>query len=145
MVSVALIDDHAGLLRELKAIISEQEGYRVVDTGAAASAIPRIAKEWSPDLMIIDLSMPGDVFAAIAEARVLSPGTRLMVFTAYAEIELARRALTAGADAFVVKGLFGQDFFEAIAACLAGRRFVSQPLRARLEAGDANQKPLSPE
>ena len=145
MVSVALIDDHSGLLRELTAIISDQAGYSVVDTGNAAGAIPRIATEWAPDLMIVDLSMPGDVFAAMAEARRLSPRTRLMVFTAYADIELARRAFDAGADAFVIKGLLGQDFFDAMAACLSGRKFVSEPFRAKLETGEAHQKHPPPE
>lgn len=145
MVSIALVDDHAGLLRELTAIISDQAGYSVVDTGNAAGAIPRIATEWAPDLMIVDLSMPGDVFAAMTEARQLSPQTRLMVFTAYADIELARRAFAAGADAFVIKGLFGQDFFEAIAACLSGRKFVSEPFRAKLEIGEAHQNLQPPE
>lgn len=145
VISVALIDDHDVLLRELAAIVSGKAGYRVADTGGAADCIPRIAAESAPDLMVIDLSMPGDVFAGIAEARAISPQTRIMVFTAYADVELALRAFEAGADAFVIKGMPGLDFFDAISACLSGQKYVSEPFRAKFEAGTANRSSEAPE
>ena len=92
----------------------------------------------TPEVMILDLSMPGDVFAAIDVMTEASPTLKLVVFTAFANVDLAIRALDAGAHAFVLKGRPYEDLFEAIEAARRGELYVSPGFAPQLVAGYRN-------
>jgi two-component system nitrate/nitrite response regulator NarL len=89
--------------------------------------------------MTLDLSMPGDVFAAIREIAEISPGTKVIIFTAYADVDLALQALDAGAHAFVLKGRPSDDLFAAIETVRKGGLFVSPDFSPKLIAGFRNR------
>lgn len=131
---IALVDDHPTLLRGVKALLTEDGRYEVVGTGATADAIVELAERLKPDILIVDLSMPGDVFAAI-ETATRSNSSRLLVFTAYGDVDLAMKALDAGAQGLVLKGSPSEDLGEAIEAVLKGELFVSPDLSKKLMAG----------
>jgi DNA-binding NarL/FixJ family response regulator len=89
----------------------------------------------SPDVMILDLSMPGDAFSAIDKLSRVAPSLKLVVFTAFANVDLALRALELGAHAFVLKGRPAEDLYEAIEAVQRGALFVSPEFSERLAEG----------
>jgi DNA-binding NarL/FixJ family response regulator len=136
---LALVDDHPTLLSGLAAIFAADPAFEVVATGGSAAEAVAIVRQRAPDLMIVDLSMPGDVFAAIAEMARLSPRLKLVVFTAFANVELALRALDAGAHAFVLKGRPTDDLFDAIKAALRGELYASPEFSRRLFNGLRNR------
>jgi DNA-binding NarL/FixJ family response regulator len=132
--TIVLVDDHPTLLRGVQALLTEDGRYEVVGTGATAEAVVELAERLKPDILIVDLSMPGDVFAAI-ETATRSDSSRLLVFTAYGDVDLAMKALDAGAQGLVLKGSPSEDLGEAIEAVLKGDLFVPADFSKKLMAG----------
>ena len=122
---LALVDDHPTLLDGLAGIFASDPSFSLVATGGSAGEAVAIVRQHRPDLIIVDLSMPGDVFAAIAEMAQLDPHLKLVVFTAFSNVELALRTMDAGAHAFVMKGGAADDLFNAIDAVRRGEIYVS--------------------
>ena len=133
-VRIALVDDHPTLLRGVMALLDDDPRYAVVATGASADEVLAIARQHKPDIIIVDLSMPGDVIAAI-EAVATSGTAKVVVFTAYGDVDLAMRALDAGAQGFVLKGRPSEDLSEAIEGALKGELFVSPDFSKKLMVG----------
>jgi len=136
---LVLVDDHPTLLAGLATIFAADARFEIVGTGASATEALELAKARAPDVMIVDLSMPGEVFAAIDEISRDNPMLKLVVFTAFANVDLALRALDAGAHAFVLKGRPADDLFDAITAVRRGELFVSPEFSQRLVAGFRNR------
>src|SRR5687767_4045210 len=101
---IAFVDDHPTLLRGMASLFASDDRYTIVGTGSSADDAVDIAVEQSPDVLIVDLSMPGDIFAAVASIAEQAPQTKILVFTAYADVDKALRIIDAGAHAFVLKG-----------------------------------------
>jgi two-component system, NarL family, nitrate/nitrite response regulator NarL len=136
---IAFVDDHPTLLHGIAALFSGDARYEIVGTESSAQGAMALAAETRPDIMTLDLSMPGDVFAAIRSIAEQSPTTKLIIFTAYADVDLALQALDAGAHAFVLKGRPSDDLFAAIEAVRKGGLFVSPDFAPKLVAGFRNQ------
>lgn len=133
-IRLAFVDDHPTLLTGLAAIFAADSRYAIVGTGASADAALEIATSHQPDVMILDLSMPGDVFGTI-DKLARSSSLKLIIFTAFANVELAVKALEAGAHAFVLKGRPAEDLYHAIDTVLDGGSFVSPEFAQRLTDG----------
>lgn len=138
-IRLALVDDHPKLLAGLAAILAADGRYEIVATGGTAGEAVAIASEAKPDVMIIDLSMPGDIFAAIEAMALEAPALKLVVFTAFANVELALRAHDAGAQAFVLKGRPTNDLFDALDAVGRGELYASPEFSPRLREGFRNR------
>ena len=136
---LVLVDDHPTLLAGLAAIFAADERYEIVGTGANATEALNLARDKQPDVMLLDLSMPGEVFGAIEEISREIPTLKLVIFTAFANVELALKALDAGAHAFVLKGRPADDLFDAIKAVQRGDLFVSSEFSQQLVAGFRNR------
>ena len=138
-VTLAFVDDHPTLLKGLATIFAADARYEIVGTGASAEDAISIAHSRRPEVMVVDLSMPGDVFAAIDSFTREVPTMKLVVFTAFASVDLALRALDAGAQGFVLKGRPAEDLYDAIAAVSRGELFVSPDFSQRVMAGFRNR------
>jgi two-component system nitrate/nitrite response regulator NarL len=138
---IAIVDDHPTLLAGMAAIFAGKDEYEIVGTGTSADDALAIAGANSPEVMIVDLSMPGDVFGAIAEVTARVPPVHVVVFTAFANVDMALRAVDAGAEAFVLKGRPSDDLFSAIQAVKTGERFVSPDFSPRLGSGLRHRSP----
>ena len=109
----------------------------VADGGEALAA----AKRLSPDLAILDISMP--VLNGIEVARHLrrtSEYTALVFLTACTDVDVFDEAVATGAAAYVLKSRLGTDLMPAIELALAGLRFVSPELLDVCEDGHASAK-----
>lgn len=124
-IRIAFADDHPTLLKGMEAIFSDDDKFEIVATGGSADAAVRLAKEMKPDMLVIDLSMPGDVYGAMQKIARDNEHVRIIVFTAYANVGFAVKAFEAGARGFVLKGRPASDLYDAIAAVRAGELFVS--------------------
>ena len=138
-IRIAFVDDHPTLLRGIESLFAEDEHFEIVGKGVTASDAVDLALTRSPEFLVLDLSMPGDVFAAIAEITGKVVGIRLIIFTAFANVDLALKALDAGAHAFLLKGQPSEELFEAIAAVQAGELFVSPSFAPKLMSGFRNR------
>jgi len=139
VIRIAFVDDHPTLLHGIAALFSGDPRYQIVGTEASALGAVALATSTHPDIMTLDLSMPGDVFSAIRSIATQTPGCKLIIFTAYADVDLALQALDAGAHAFVLKGRPSDDLFDAIDTVSKGGLFVSPDFSPKLIAGFRNQ------
>lgn len=139
---VVIAEDEAIIRLDLREILEEQ-GYDVVGEAGRGDDAIDLARSLRPDLVILDVKMPG--LDGISAARVIS-GERLaavLVLTAFSQRELVEEARTAGALAYLVKPFQEKDLVPAIEVALARHaemvaleRTVSD-LAARLEARKA--------
>ena len=80
MVSIALVDDHPLMIEGIITLFSRAHGLEITSTGSSASDIIDISSRFRPDVIIVDLSMPGDVYGAIATSITVSPNTKIVAF-----------------------------------------------------------------
>jgi len=124
-VTIAVVDDHPVLLDGLAAILAGRTGFKLVGRGVRADDALALAERVRPDLLIIDLSLPGNPFEAIQKVREISSGTKVIVFTASTNVDHAVRALESGAWGYIVKGSSANELFEAIDSVLKGHTFIT--------------------
>ena len=99
-----LAEDHTILREGLRAILASQEDLQVVGEATDGREAVRCAMNSSPDLVLIDLSMPRmHGMEAVAEIKRALPATRVLVLTVHKTEEYVRAALHAGADGYVLK------------------------------------------
>jgi two-component system nitrate/nitrite response regulator NarL len=137
--SIAFVDDHPTLLAGIASLFADDRRYSIAGTASSADGAVELAASGRPDIMTLDLSMPGDVFSAIRSIAECSPSTRMVIFTAYADVDMALRALDAGAHAFVLKGRPSEDLFAAIETVKNGGLFVSPDFSPMLIGGFRNR------
>lgn len=131
-ISIAFVDDHPALLEGLTAIFSRRDNYTVVGTGANAQDIVAVAERERPDVLVVDLNIPGDSFAAISRVGEISPSTKKIAFTACVGIECAVRALEAGVNGYVLKGSTSAELTDAIQMVLAGDTFITPSFASKV-------------
>lgn len=131
-ISVALIDDHPLLLAGVTGVFRSASEFDVVATGSTADHAVEIAGRLSPGLMLVDLSMPGDVFSAIAMICAKPAPIKVIAFTGSANIEHAVRVLDAGASGYVLKGCTGDELLHAVRVVIGGETFISQGFASKV-------------
>lgn len=136
---IAFIDDHPTLLAGMVAIFSTEPDYEIVGTGVSADDAVLLAETAAPDVLIADMSMPGDVFAAIANVTRRTPPVQVIVFTAYANVDTALQAVDAGAQGFVLKGRPTTDLLTAIQTVRSDEIYVSPDFAPKLMGGFRNR------
>jgi DNA-binding NarL/FixJ family response regulator len=97
-----------------------------VAQGKCAKDALDISLKHKPDVIVVDLNMPGDVFNAMAEIVRASPTMKIIAFTAVAEIDTAVKTLRAGASGYVLKGSTEEELRDGINAVLQGETFVTR-------------------
>lgn len=126
VVRIAFVDDHPVLLKGMSALFAYEPGYEIVAQGVSADDALEIARRHRPDVLFMDLSMPGNVFAAIGELSQTLPETHVVVFTAFSSFDSVLKALEAGATGFVLKGGRCEEVLEAVEAVMRGELFITK-------------------
>ena len=111
-ISLAFVDDHPVLLEGIINVFKARPEFKVVATGVSAPDAMKIAATYRPDMIVIDLNMPGDAFDAIAQIKALH--IKVVAFTASVDVDAAIRALEAGASGYVVKGVTAHELVTGI-------------------------------
>ncbi|MBI2839987.1 MAG: response regulator transcription factor [Acidobacteria bacterium] len=142
-IGIVIADDHALVREGLRAVIGRQSDMHVVGVAGSGDEAVQECREKRPDVLLVDVSMPGmsghDVAAAVKS---ISAATRIVVLTIHDEEEDIYRALRAGADGYVVKSAPTDELLAAIRTVHAGKRFIS-PLAAASLAGRITSDSLS--
>ena len=134
-ISVAVIDDHPLMVEAISDLLQRARGFTVAGVGTSASDLVEICERNKPHVAIVDLHMPGDVYAALANAIKMSPSTKMVAFTAATGVDFAIRALDAGASGYVLKGSSPKELIFAIASVLSGETYITQSFASRVIAG----------
>ena len=132
-IRILIADDHPVVRQGLATLFGSQEDFELVAEAANGQEAIDKAHEVSPDVIIIDLKMPGkDGLIAIREISRDCPGTRLIVLAGYAEDEQVAAAITSGADGFLLKDADPGQLIEAIRAVYRGSNVLHPGMARRL-------------
>ena len=137
-VSIGVVDDHPLMIEGILGLLSRAQGLEILSTGSTAKDIIDISARFHPDVIIVDLSMAGDVYEAIATSIKLSPTTKIVAFTAATGVDSAIRALDAGANGYVLKGSSAKELLQAIEAVRHGETYITQSFASQVIAGLRN-------
>ena len=139
---VLLVDDHDLFRTGLRSLLEDQ-GLQVVGEAENGSAALRLASELAPDVIIMDLKMPG--LTGVETTRQISgmaPLTRVVVLTISADDEDVMNAVMAGACGYLLKDSSIDQLIAGIRAAAAGESLISPQIAAkllqRLRAGSAD-------
>jgi len=121
--TILLADDHSLFRQGLAALLREQEDWQVVaEAGSGEDAI-RLAAEWKPRFAVIDVEMPGiGGIEAARRIREVSPQTRIVALSMYADAYYQDRMRDAGASAYVLKNEAIDQLVAAVKAVLRGEQ-----------------------
>ena len=120
--TIVVVDDAADVRLLMKTRLRVSGMFRVVGEGADGAQAVELARDLRPDLMLLDVSMPGvDGLEALPEVRRASPDTRVVLFSGFEEAGLADRARELGAAAFIEKSTPVDHLVERLLG-LVGRR-----------------------
>ncbi len=136
--TVVLADDHNVIRAGLRAMLEAEPDLRVIGDADDAAAAARLVEDRRPDVLVLDLQMPGaDPRADIPRLRESVPGTAIVVLTMQSDPRTARDLLRAGTAAFVLKQAAERNLAEAIRTAAAGGSYIDPRLGgelAKLEA-----------
>lgn len=109
-VRVLIVDDQEPFRSAARLVVSLAEGFEVAGEADSGEAGVRLAGEVSPDLVLMDINLPGiDGLEATRRIIASHPGVRVIVMSTYEAGEYEKRALEAGAAAFMPKSDFDPD------------------------------------
>jgi DNA-binding NarL/FixJ family response regulator len=133
VIRILVADDHALLREGVAALIATQPDLQLVAEAASGAEALEQFRITRPDVTLMDLQMPDmSGIDAIIAIRSEWPAARIIVLTTYAGDVLAQRALKAGAQAYVLKGLVSKDLPETIRAVHLGLKRIQADVATQL-------------
>ncbi len=126
MIRILLVDDHDLMREGVKALLEREPEFQVVgECGDGQDAI-RTALRLKPDVVLMDISLPGGLGGLEAATTILSdnPGIKLIVLTQYEDREYIRRAIRIGAHGYLLKRSVSGQLKDAILAVQKGQRYL---------------------
>jgi two-component system, NarL family, response regulator NreC len=137
--TIVLADDHAVVRAGLRMLLERDGTMEVVAEAADGDAALRYVRGHKPDVLVLDLNMPGkDSLEAIPEMLEASPATHIVILTMQPDPAFARAALSAGAVGYVLKEAAHEELLRAIEAGREGRTYVDPSVGARLASAPAH-------
>lgn len=128
-----LADDHPVVRGGLRALLSTIEGIEVVGEAADGEAAVRETQLLHPDVVLMDLRMPGtDGVEAIRRIRLAAPETAVLVLTMYDDDATVLTAMRAGARGYLLKGAEQEEIVGAIRAVVGGQAIFGPGIAARV-------------
>jgi DNA-binding NarL/FixJ family response regulator len=128
-IRVLIADDHRIVCEGLTALLSQQQDMEVVATVTDGREALAAARTLAPDVVIMDVSMPGmNGIEAAERLRAERPGTRIIMLSMHDTVEHVYRALAAGAEGYIMKESAGREVVAAVRSVMAGKRFLSRRL-----------------
>ena len=124
--TILLVDDHAVVREGYRAVLQKQPGLKVIAEASDGVEAYRRFKEARPDLVIMDLAMPGiGGIEAIRRIRQWDRSAKLLVFTMHQNAAFAVQAIRAGARGYVTKTSPPETLVQAVMDVLAGKIAIS--------------------
>lgn len=131
--TVLLVDDHAVVRQGLVSILTMTDDFTLVGEAADGVHAIELAREHQPDLIVLDLLMPGmDAAATIRSLRSLSPNSRIAVLTSSDDDNLAFSAIEAGAHSFLLKSMSGDALLDTLRRLAEGEAVIHPDVAHRI-------------
>ena len=151
MITVIVVDDHAVVRQGLAGLIEAAEDMTVLATGTDGEAAVALARQYLPDVVLMDLQMPGTggVAATLAITEGV-PGVQVLVLTSFSDTDRILAALDAGAVGYLLKDAEPEDLLDGVRAVSRGEspihpRAARQLLLARASGSTVELSPRETE
>ncbi len=134
-IRILVVDDHTLFRRGLTALLSRDAQFQVVGDAADAGEAQRRAREWQPDLILLDNHLPGvNGVDAIPALREVAPAARILMLTVSEDEDDLAAALRNGASGYLLKTMEGDALSAAIRGAMRGESVVAQEMTGKLVA-----------
>lgn len=141
-VRIVLADDHAVMRSGLRMLLEAEPGFEVVAEAGDAQSAVRYVRGHKPDVLILDLNMPGGSgLDVIPELTTEFPNTRIVVLTMQRDPAFARQALSSGATGYVLKSAADSELVLAVRLAADGDTYLNPQLGAKLAAQPVEARP----
>jgi DNA-binding NarL/FixJ family response regulator len=145
-ISLVIADDHPLILAGIATLIESEPGFELLGQAVNAAEAIEQYERLLPDVMLVDLNMPGSGLEAIVQVRKKHAEAKIVILTTYEGDENVHRALHAGASAYLLK----QAGFEEIVHCVRqvanNRRYLppqlAELLAQRIHASELSRREL---
>jgi len=139
-IDVIIADDHSVVRDGIRTVLERTEGeFRVVGETADVPSTIREVRELKPDLLTLDLTMPGgSSLGALPACFIAHPTLAVAILTMREDPEYARQALRAGARSYVLKEADPPELLQAFRIAVAGGNYLHPRLGALMATGEEN-------
>lgn len=135
--TLLLVDDQSMMLDGLEALLGTMPNLNLVGRSTNGQAAVKAAGELKPDLVIMDVNMPGmDGIEATRHLLKASPESRVLILSMYGHKEFVLEVMEAGAFGYLLKNAGKEELRAAIADILEGRKHLAPELRRIIDRGD---------
>jgi NarL family two-component system response regulator LiaR len=132
-ISVLLVDDHRVVRQGLRDFLELQDGIEVIGEAASGEEGVKAAQELLPDVVLMDLVMPGiDGVETTRRVKTVSPSSRIIVLTSFADDDKVFPAIKAGAISYLLKDVQPEELARAIRAAQRGEAVLHSEVAAKL-------------
>lgn len=131
-IRIGVVDDHPLFREGVARSLQEIGGFEVVGEGSSGDEALHITAHQRPDILLMDISMPGGGLAALASIRDRYPDQKIVMLTVSESGDDVSRALQKGAKGYVLKGVGSRVLADILRQVADGRSYVSPDLSARL-------------
>ncbi len=127
-VRILIADDHTLFRQGLKQVLELEKDFEVVAEVGSGDEALQAAQELKPDVIVLDVSMPGGGLETCAKIKQVMPGVGVVILTMHEDQEYLMRALKVGAHSYLVKDVDSANLAEAIRAAKEGRPYLHPKL-----------------
>ena len=131
-IRLGVVDDHSLFRDGVRKALSLEDDLKVIGEGASADDAIALCDELRPDVMIIDLKMPGGGIKAVTEIHRRHAEVGLIVVTVQDDNESVSASLVAGARGYILKGCKAHELLDAVRVVAAGGTYVTPGLASGL-------------
>ncbi len=131
-IRVGIVDDHPLYREGIAAVLHHAQDFGIVAEGDTADCALRMARENAPDLLLLDLHLPGGGISAATRIACDKPQVKVVIITVSEDERDLANALGANVWGYIVKGISGADLVRALRDISGGARYVSPTLAARV-------------
>jgi len=132
--TILIVDDHPVVRTGLTAVLSAQNGIRILGAASNGRQAVKLARRLRPQVILMDLVMPVmDGCEATRQILAVSPKTKIVILSAHGTWSRIREALVAGACGFMLKQSASKELFSAIRQVMRGEQYFCSALGHQLE------------
>jgi DNA-binding NarL/FixJ family response regulator len=129
---IVIVDDHALFRDGLATILDVEDDLEVVGQGGSAEEAIQLTKDLTPDIILLDLDMPGGGLKAASVISNEMVETKIVVLTASEEDNNLLNALKIGAQAYILKGVAARELLRILRMVIDGENYVPPALAASM-------------
>jgi len=140
-VRILVADDHLIIRQGLRLILETEAGFELVGEAADGAEAVRLCAELRPDVVLMDLRMPGmDGLTAVERLQAEQPDVAVVILTTFNEDDLMMRGLRAGAKGYLLKDTDRATLFNTIRAAARGETLLRPEILARVLSQAAERR-----